>query len=70
MQKIFRFFVCSHNRGKIAQQRFSPEKETQENILKGRNQYKTCMNFVISLSTTLNQGVFQQKKKKFLGKTQ
>ena len=40
---------------KITQQRFSPEKETQENILKGRSQYKTCMNFIMSLSSTLNQ---------------
>ena len=46
----------------ITQQRFSPEKETQENILKGRNQYKTCMNFIISLSTTLNQRCISVKK--------
>ena len=49
---------------RITQQRFSPETESQANILKGRNQYKTCMNFIMSLSTTLNQRCLTIKEKK------
>ena len=48
----------------ITQQRFSPETESQANILKGRKQYKTCMNFIMSLSTTLNQRCLTMKEKK------
>ncbi len=49
---------------RITKQRFSPETESQANILKGRNQYKTCMNFIMSLSTTLNQRCLTIKEKK------
>ena len=49
---------------RITQQRFSPETESKANILKGRNQYKTCMNFIMSLSTTLNQRCLTIKEKK------
>ena len=49
---------------RITKQRFSPETESQADILKGRNQYKTCMNFIMSLSTTLNQRCLTMKEKK------
>ena len=38
----------------ITQQRNNPNDFSQEEILKGREKYSTCMNFIMSLSTTLN----------------
>ncbi len=38
----------------ITQQRHDPNDFTQEEILEGREKYSTCMNFIMSLSTTLN----------------
>ena len=38
----------------ITQQRNNPNDFTQDQILKGREKYSTCMNFIMSLSTTLN----------------
>ena len=38
----------------ITQQRHDPNNFTQEEILEGRKKYSTCMNFIMSLSTTLN----------------
>ena len=38
----------------ITQQRNNPKNFSQEDILKGREKYNTCMNFIMSLSTTLN----------------
>ena len=38
----------------ITQQRNNPNNFSQEEILKGREKYSTCMNFIMSLSTTLN----------------
>ncbi len=38
----------------ITQQRNNPNDFSQDEILKGREKYSTCMNFIMSLSTTLN----------------
>ena len=38
----------------ITQQRHDPNDFSQNEILKGREKYSTCMNFIMSLSTTLN----------------
>ena len=38
----------------ITQQRNNPNNFSQEEILRGREKYSTCMNFIMSLSTTLN----------------
>ena len=38
----------------ITQQRNNPNNFSQGEILKGREKYSTCMNFIMSLSTTLN----------------
>ena len=38
----------------ITQQRNNPNNFSQTEILKGREKYSTCMNFIMSLSTTLN----------------
>ena len=38
----------------ITQQRNDPTNFSQEEILEGRKKYATCMNFIMSLSTTLN----------------
>ena len=38
----------------ITQQRNNPNDFTRDEILKGREKYSTCMNFIMSLSTTLN----------------
>ena len=39
---------------KITQQRNNPNNFSRDEILKGREKYSTCMNFIMSLSTTLN----------------
>ena len=38
----------------ITQQSNNPNNFSQEEILEGRKKYSTCMNFIMSLSTTLN----------------
>ncbi len=38
----------------ITQQRHNPNNFSKNEILKGREKYSTCMNFIMSLSTTLN----------------
>ena len=38
----------------ITQQRNDPNKFSQDEILRGREKYSICMNFIMSLSTTLN----------------
>ena len=38
----------------ITQQRHDPNNFSQEEILEGREKYSICMNFIMSLSTTLN----------------
>ena len=38
----------------ITQQRNNPNHFSQNEILKGREKYSICMNFIMSLSTTLN----------------
>ena len=38
----------------ITQKRHNPNNFSQDEILKGREKYSTCMNFIMSLSTTLN----------------
>ena len=38
----------------ITQQRNNPNDFSQDEILKGREKYSICMNFIMSLSTTLN----------------
>ncbi len=38
----------------ITQKRNNPNNFSQTEILKGREKYSTCMNFIMSLSTTLN----------------
>ena len=39
----------------ITQERFNPKTVTNEEMLKGKKKYNTCMNFIMSLSTTLNR---------------
>ena len=39
---------------KITQQRYNPDNFSQDEILEGREKYSTCMNFILSLSSTLN----------------
>ena len=39
---------------KITQQTHNPDNFSQEEILEGREKYSICMNFIMSLSTTLN----------------
>ena len=39
---------------KITEERHDPSKFSQDEILKGREKYSICMNFIMSLSTTLN----------------
>ena len=39
---------------KITQERYDPNNFSQEEILEGREKYSICMNFIMSLSTTLN----------------
>ena len=39
---------------KITQQRYNPDNFSQSEILEGREKYSTCMNFILSLSSTLN----------------
>ena len=38
----------------ITQKRHNPNDFSQEEILEGREKYSICMNFILSLSTTLN----------------
>ena len=38
----------------ITKKRLNPNEFSQEEILKGREKYSICMNFIMSLSTTLN----------------
>ena len=40
---------------KIIQKRLNPKQASEDDFLIARNKYKTCMNFIMSLSTTLNQ---------------
>ena len=39
---------------KIIQKRLNPKQASEDDFLMARNKYKTCMNFIMSLSTTLN----------------
>ena len=39
---------------KITQQRNNPNNFSKDEILEGREKYSTCMNFILSLSSTLN----------------
>ena len=47
----------------ITQQRNNPNDFSQDEILKGREKYSTCMNFIMSLSTTLNSRCINLKEK-------
>ena len=47
----------------ITQQRHNPNDFSQDEILKGREKYSTCMNFIMSLSTTLNSRCLNLQKK-------
>tara|TARA_A100001011_G_scaffold400851_1_gene519900 strand:+ start:6356 stop:6799 length:444 start_codon:yes stop_codon:yes gene_type:complete len=38
----------------ITQERYNPNEFGQEEVLEGRKRYSICMNFILSLSTTLN----------------
>ena len=38
----------------ITQKRYNPDEFSQEEVLEGREKYSICMNFIMSLSTTLN----------------
>ena len=46
----------------ITKQRLSLENESEEKISKNREKYKTCMNFIMSLSTTLSERCMSAKK--------
>ena len=48
---------------KITQQRNNPNNFSRDEILKGREKYSTCMNFIMSLSTTLNSRCLNLEKK-------
>tara|TARA_Y100001968_G_scaffold328238_1_gene375017 strand:+ start:143 stop:526 length:384 start_codon:yes stop_codon:yes gene_type:complete len=47
----------------IMKKRLSPENEPKEKIIDGRKKYRNCMNFILSLSTTLNKRCMLVKKK-------
>ena len=38
----------------ITQERYDPKEVSQDEMLEGREKYRLCMNFIMSLSTTLN----------------
>ena len=44
--------------------RKNPRKTTPDEMLKGRERYRICMNFVMSLSTTLNGRCMEEEQKK------
>ena len=46
----------------ITQQRNNPNNFSQDEILKGREKYSICMNFIMSLSTTLNSRCLNLEK--------
>ena len=46
----------------ITQQRNNPNHFSQNEILKGREKYSICMNFIMSLSTTLNSRCINLEK--------
>ena len=46
----------------ITQQRHNPNDFSQNEILKGREKYSICMNFIMSLSTTLNSRCINLEK--------
>ncbi len=48
----------------ITKQRLSPEKEGEKRVLEGRKKYKTCMNFVMALASTLNNRCITKKNEK------
>ena len=47
---------------KITQQRYNPDNFSQDEILEGREKYSTCMNFILSLSSTLNSRCINLEK--------
>ena len=47
----------------ITKQSSFPENIEQENFLENKKKYYTCMNFIMSLSTTLNRRCISSKKK-------
>ena len=47
----------------ITKQRLFPENIEQEQFYENKKKYYTCMNFIISLSTTLNRRCISAKKK-------
>ena len=51
---------------KITQKRLNPNNFSQEEILKGREKYSICMNFIMSLSTTLNSRCMNLEEKDLL----
>ena len=48
----------------ITHERYDPEKVGQDEMLEGRAKYRLCMNFIMSLSTTLNSRCMGTNKKK------
>ncbi len=48
---------------KITKQKLFPETDPKEKILNGRKKYKICMNFIMSLSTTLSERCLSANKK-------
>ena len=48
----------------ITTQRMDPNEVSQEEMLKGREKYRVCMNFIMALSTTLNSRCLSLEKKK------
>ena len=55
---------------KITQQRHNPNNFSQEEILEGREKYSVCMNFIMSLSTTLNSRCMNLEEKDLLPEEQ
>ena len=48
----------------ITKQRFMPEKVGVEKFFEGKKKYNTCMNFVLTLSSTLNRRCVSKIKEK------
>ena len=47
----------------ITQERYDPKEVSQDEMLEGREKYRLCMNFIMSLSTTLNGRCMATNKK-------
>ena len=63
---LYSFIICSEDfydyplhylvdACSITQKRYDPSKVEKDEMIEGRKKYRSCMNFIMSLSTTLNR---------------